>query len=585
MYGVLLQVRAGVNMATTQDRSAGGGSGWEAEQSSEVCGETLRGLHECLRSDGQRAAPHLLHGKKTRVAWFPTYLFASLKYSTVCLMSSVFLMLTRVTLNVMPSLKLKKKSHSGTWHWRFPDVSRPARRRTAAKRSYVFTEQVTSSEVVWRQCVNCRRSDVHLSSLTRRTITSSLVWKRLTHLLQRTLLLNKRSALFTLWRIAAGAAAWSSSWTSEGDAKQNNSEKQTEHHRRTSHITHSWRAFSSLETARDNCVRVLDLANFEQVCDVTVVESAVFALRIQTTSERNLLAAADVRSGIRVFDLERQKDGCLYEVSESSAILRRLFLNQWTPDGLLFQVPVAEIRNFDVIGDFVAVFHKFEPNISFWNMLEKKTILCIDIQVSRPSFNFLFLSVHCNSFSLILNALQEQMREMCDQFATSDDEMDDDVIADSDADAMEVGGDDHVTSVCSVATSSDRLLIYGTRSGCVFGLSLNLAAEVVQHSLPRSARSMERRCARRCQGPDVPARRKACGGVWPTGFDCSGLRTGRSSGQTASDQTLPSPHDDLILLPFAFPQISFRKLVSIVFSFHYLFIVHPLNVPWDSSSL
>ena len=75
------------------------------------------------------------------------------------------------------------------------------------------------------------------------------------------------------------------------------------------------KSFTSLEAAHDNCVRVLDLANFKQVCDVTVVESAVSALRIQTTSERNLLAAADVRSGIRVFDLERHKDGCLYEVS------------------------------------------------------------------------------------------------------------------------------------------------------------------------------------------------------------------------------------------------------------------------------
>ena len=75
---------------------------------------------------------------------------------------------------------------------------------------------------------------------------------------------------------------------------------------------------------------------------------------------------------------------------------------------------------------------------------------------------------------IILFFFQEQMREMCNQFAASDDDMEtDDVIDDSDADVSEIGGDDHVTSVCSVATSSDRLLIYGTRSGCVFGLSLN----------------------------------------------------------------------------------------------------------------
>ena len=68
------------------------------------------------------------------------------------------------------------------------------------------------------------------------------------------------------------------------------------------------------ESSSEASVRVLDLANFEQVRDMVVVDSAVFALRIQTSSNRNLLAAADVRSGIRVFDLEQQENSCLYEV-------------------------------------------------------------------------------------------------------------------------------------------------------------------------------------------------------------------------------------------------------------------------------
>ncbi len=46
---------------------------------------------------------------------------------------------------------------------------------------------------------------------------------------------------------------------------------------------------------------------------------------------------------------------------------------------------MEEIRNFHLVGDFVGVFHKFEPNVSFWNMMEQKTILCINIQVNTKS--------------------------------------------------------------------------------------------------------------------------------------------------------------------------------------------------------
>ena len=112
---------------------------------------------------------------------------------------------------------------------------------------------------------------------------------------------------------------------------------------------------------------------------------------------------------------------------------------------LFFQLPVDEIRNFHLVGNFIGVFHKFEPNVSFWNILENKTILCINIQ--------------------------DQMRELCKQFLAADDDYDDDDddvgVYDDDCD------DDHVTAVCSVATDDDSVLIYGTRSGCVFGMSVN----------------------------------------------------------------------------------------------------------------
>lgn len=105
----------------------------------------------------------------------------------------------------------------------------------------------------------------------------------------------------------------------------------------------------------------------------------------------------------------------------------------------LYQVPVEEVRNFQLVGSFVGVFHKFEPNVSFWNMLEQKTILCINIQ--------------------------DQMRELADELADDDDDEDDLGLYGAD--------DDHVTCVAvAIASGTDHLLIYGTKSGCVFGMSV-----------------------------------------------------------------------------------------------------------------
>lgn len=76
-----------------------------------------------------------------------------------------------------------------------------------------------------------------------------------------------------------------------------------------------------------------------------------------------MLGVADSRSGLTVLDLRQpEKDGGFH---------------------VLYHVPVEEIRNFQLVGDFVGVFHKFEPNVSFWNMMEQKTILCINIQVNE----------------------------------------------------------------------------------------------------------------------------------------------------------------------------------------------------------
>lgn len=50
------------------------------------------------------------------------------------------------------------------------------------------------------------------------------------------------------------------------------------------------------------------------------------------------------------------------------------------PFSRLYHVDVDEVRHFELVGACVAVFHRCEPNISFWNVLEQRTILCINVQ-------------------------------------------------------------------------------------------------------------------------------------------------------------------------------------------------------------
>ena len=177
-------------------------------------------------------------------------------------------------------------------------------------------------------------------------------------------------------------------------------------------------------------MRVLDLDSLTRVKDWQAVQNAVSQLRAQRTQEHSLLGVSDSRAGLKVYDL-RQPSGEEYVC--------------------LYQVPVEEIRNFRLVGNFVAVFHKFEPNVSFWNMKEQRTILCINIQ--------------------------DQMRQLAEEFLEDDDD-----------DAGLFGDDDdHVTSVTGVPSDNDNILIYGTKSGCVFGMSVLQRTKLFNIPCPHEA--------------------------------------------------------------------------------------------------
>lgn len=95
------------------------------------------------------------------------------------------------------------------------------------------------------------------------------------------------------------------------------------------------------------------------------------------TEQHSMLGIADSRSGLSVLDLRQpSKDGGYH---------------------ILYHVPVEEIRNFQLVGNFVGVFHKFEPNVSFWNMMEQKTILCINIQVGKIVSTVPFKKRNCTA--------------------------------------------------------------------------------------------------------------------------------------------------------------------------------------------
>ena len=178
-------------------------------------------------------------------------------------------------------------------------------------------------------------------------------------------------------------------------------------------------------------VRVLALDGLSLVKDWQAVQNGVGLLRAQRTQDNSLLGVSDSRTGLKVYDLRQPTTGDDYVC--------------------LYQVPVDEIRNFRLVGNFVAVFHKFEPNVSFWNMKEQRTILCINIQ--------------------------DQMRQLAEEFQEDEDE--------------DVGlfgdDDDHVTSVTGAPSDEDYILIYGTKSGCVFGMSVLQRTKLFNIPCPHEA--------------------------------------------------------------------------------------------------
>ena len=109
----------------------------------------------------------------------------------------------------------------------------------------------------------------------------------------------------------------------------------------------------------------VDIDSLRIICRWKVGNSCVAMLRTQTlpSSGQSLLGVADLHSGITVYDL-RAGDSA----SEQPTVRR------------LYHVDVEEVRHFELVGACVAVFHRHEPNVSFWNVSEQRTILCINVQ-------------------------------------------------------------------------------------------------------------------------------------------------------------------------------------------------------------
>ena len=164
------------------------------------------------------------------------------------------------------------------------------------------------------------------------------------------------------------------------------------------------------------------------------VENSVAMLQTQTHQSQTLLAVADVRSAILVYDVD--------ELRQTTALI--------TSFDCLYRIDVEHVRNFRFVGACVAVFHRFEPNVSFWNVAEQRTILCINVQ--------------------------DQTRQLSEEL----DDVDDYVVPSTDDD------DDHVTSVTGLPINggADNLLVYGTVSGCAFGMSVRRRSTVFSIPCP-----------------------------------------------------------------------------------------------------
>jgi len=110
-------------------------------------------------------------------------------------------------------------------------------------------------------------------------------------------------------------------------------------------------------------VVAVDIKSLQIVCRWKAADNSVLMLRTQTLhSGQSMLGVADLHSGITVYDL------CVTLEGSSPPFSR------------LYHVDVDEVRHFELVGACVAVFHRREPNVSFWNVLEHRTILCINVQ-------------------------------------------------------------------------------------------------------------------------------------------------------------------------------------------------------------
>jgi len=185
-------------------------------------------------------------------------------------------------------------------------------------------------------------------------------------------------------------------------------------------------------------VVALKLRTSEDLRPVTAmwqsVDNSVAMLQTQTHQSQTLLAVCDVRSGILVYDVD--------ELRQTSTRVTSL--------ECLYRIDVEHVRNFRFVGACVAVFHRFEPNVSFWNVAEQRTILCINVQ--------------------------DQTRQLSEEL----DDVDDYVVPSTDDD------NDHVTSVTGLPINGgkDNLLVYGTVSGCAFGMSVRRRSTVFSIPCP-----------------------------------------------------------------------------------------------------
>ena len=110
-------------------------------------------------------------------------------------------------------------------------------------------------------------------------------------------------------------------------------------------------------------VVAVDINTLQIICHWKAAHTAVLMLRTQTlNSGQSMLGVADQHSGISVYDLRATAEG-------SSPLFSRLY-----------HVDVDEVRHFELVGACIAVFHRHEPNVSFWNVSEQRTILCINVQ-------------------------------------------------------------------------------------------------------------------------------------------------------------------------------------------------------------